>query len=87
MYSLVAVAAAGAAALVVATVAFTRTSTGGGGSPHTQTQAAQRPRGAPRLLLDLGVRTDPEARALRRASSLYAGGRRGAAARIFRRYR
>jgi predicted Zn-dependent protease len=86
-YLLVALAAAGAAALVVATVAFTRTSTGGGGSPHTQTQAAKRLTGPPRLLLDLGVRTDAEARALRRAASLYDAGRRSAARRVFRRYR
>jgi tetratricopeptide (TPR) repeat protein len=38
------------------------------------------------LLLDLGVRTDPEARALRRASRLYADGRRADAGRIFGRY-
>jgi tetratricopeptide (TPR) repeat protein len=84
-YLLVAVAAAGAAGLVVATVAFTRTSTGGGGSAHTETQAT-RLRGAPRLLLDLGLRTDAEARALRRAGALYERGRRQTAGAIFRRY-
>jgi tetratricopeptide (TPR) repeat protein len=85
-YVAVAVAAAAAAGLVVATVAFTRTSTGGGGSPRTQTEPAKPRSGAPRLLLDLGVRTDPEAKALRRASALYEAGRRAAARRIFRRY-
>ena len=86
-YLLVALAAAGAAALVVATVAFTRTGTGGGGSPHTRTTAAKRPSGAPTLVFDLGVRTDPEAKALRRGAALYARGRRPAAGAIFRRYR
>ena len=42
--------------------------------------------GAPPLALDLGVRTDPEARALRRAERLYASKRRAAAGRIFSRY-
>jgi tetratricopeptide (TPR) repeat protein len=45
-----------------------------------------RPSGAPVLLLDLGVRTDPEARALRRASSLYGRKQRREAGRIFARY-
>jgi tetratricopeptide (TPR) repeat protein len=86
-YLLVAAAAAAAAGLVVATVAFTRTSTGGGGSAHTETTAASRPSGAPTLVFDLGVRTDPEANALRRGATLYARGRRRVAAAIFRRYR
>jgi tetratricopeptide (TPR) repeat protein len=42
--------------------------------------------GAPPLALDLGVRTDPEARALRRAERLYSSKRRAAAGRIFSRY-
>ena len=46
----------------------------------------RRLRGAPPLVLDLGVRTDAEARALRRAAALHGQGRRSAAARIFRRY-
>jgi tetratricopeptide (TPR) repeat protein len=83
-YLLVALAAAGAAALVVATVAFTRTSTDGG-SVHAQTTATASER-APALVLDLGVRTDPEAAALRRANRLYAAGKRAAAGRIFARY-
>jgi tetratricopeptide (TPR) repeat protein len=84
-YLLVALAAVGAAGLVVATVAFTRTSTGGPGSPHGQATATMRGR-APTLVLDLGVRTDPEAVALRRANRLYAAGKRTAAGRIFGRY-
>ncbi|HEY3050435.1 MAG TPA: hypothetical protein VGJ40_01825 [Gaiellaceae bacterium] len=42
--------------------------------------------GAPPLVLDLGVRTAPEARALRRAERLYDRKRRAAAGRIFTRY-
>jgi Flp pilus assembly protein TadD len=81
-YLVVALAAAATVALVVATVAFTRTSSGGG-SPHAQ---VLRPSGLPKLLLDLGVRVDAEARALRRASRLYDANRPAAAARIFRGY-
>ena len=83
-YAIVAVAALAGAGLVVATVAFTRTSTGGGGTPHSQTTAERRR--APTLVLDLGVRTDPEAVALRRANRLYARGGRAAARKIFARY-
>jgi tetratricopeptide (TPR) repeat protein len=43
-------------------------------------------KGRPPLFLDLGLRTDPEAVALRRAGALYAGGEVGAAGRIFERY-
>ncbi|HKB20708.1 MAG TPA: hypothetical protein VKC65_06805 [Gaiellaceae bacterium] len=43
-------------------------------------------KGTPPLALDLGVRTDPEARALRRGERLYSSKRRAAAGRIFRRY-
>ena len=83
-YLLVALAAVGAAGLVVATVAFTRTSTP---SASTQTQTTATPSGrAPALVLDLGVRTDPEAIALRRANRLYSTGKRKAAAQIFARY-
>jgi tetratricopeptide (TPR) repeat protein len=83
-YLIVALAAVGAAALVVGTVAFTRTSAPGAPA-QTQTTA---PSGrAPALVLDLGVRTDPEAVALRRANRLYSSGKRAAAARIFARYR
>lgn len=43
--------------------------------------------GAPPLMLDLGVRTDAEATALRRALALYDDGRRASARAIFERYR
>jgi tetratricopeptide (TPR) repeat protein len=43
-------------------------------------------KGAPPLALDLGLRTDPEAAALRGAVELYARGRRDEAGRIFVRY-
>jgi tetratricopeptide (TPR) repeat protein len=50
-------------------------------------EEAQQPlTGAPPLVLDLGVRTDPEARAFRRAERLLAKNRRAAAGRIFERY-
>jgi tetratricopeptide (TPR) repeat protein len=84
-YLFVALAAAAAAGLVVGTVAFTRTSTGGPASAHAQTTPSARAR-APALVLDLGVRTDSEAVALRRANRLYTAGRRAAAGRIFARY-
>ena len=84
-YLLVGLAALGAVGLVVGTVAFTRTSTPGV-SAQTQTTTATSGR-APALVLDLGVRTDPEAVALRRANQLYSTGKRAAAARIFVRYR
>ena len=51
-------------------------------TPHRHTQS-----GLPPLLLDLGVRTDPEAVALRRASSLYDRGQAHRAGLIFDRYR
>jgi tetratricopeptide (TPR) repeat protein len=82
-YLVVALASAGAAALVVATVAFTRTSTG---TSRPAESTARAPRRAPALALDLGLRTDPEARALGRANRLYAAGKRRAAGRIFARY-
>jgi tetratricopeptide (TPR) repeat protein len=81
-YLLVAAAAAGAAALVVATVAFTRTSP----RARVATTTAPSKGRAPALALDLGVRTDPEAVALRRANRLYSAGKRRAAGRIFARY-
>ena len=42
--------------------------------------------GAPPLVLDLGVRTDQEARDLRRAERLYTDEKRADAERIFARY-
>jgi tetratricopeptide (TPR) repeat protein len=75
---------AGAAACLAAggTVALAViTSNGKGGKERQPVPLA----GAPPLALDLGVRTDPEARALRRADRLLEK-RRAAAARIFARY-
>jgi tetratricopeptide (TPR) repeat protein len=56
-----------------------------GGEPPPRQQVKPRP-GSPPLLLDLGVRTDPEARALRRALALYQGGSAADAAAIFARF-
>ncbi len=83
-YFAVALAAGVAVALVVATVAFTRTSTGGGGSPHARANPVVGR--APTLVLDLGVRSDAEATALRRANQLYSAGKRRRASAIFARY-
>jgi len=74
-----ALAAALAAGFVVAVAARS------GGEPPPQTKPLQRG-GAPPLALDLGFRTDAEARALRNAADLYASGKRAAAAGIFARY-
>jgi tetratricopeptide (TPR) repeat protein len=52
----------------------------------TTSSPQARPAGVPPLLLDLGVRTDREARDLRRAEGLVADGRRDEAAAIFARY-
>jgi tetratricopeptide (TPR) repeat protein len=83
-YVVVAVAAVASAGLVVGAVALTRTSTGGAAPARPQTTTAARGR-APALVLDLGVRTDREAVALRRANRLYTSGKRTAAGRIFAR--
>jgi predicted Zn-dependent protease len=85
-YLIVAIAAIAASGLVVGTVAFTRTSTPSA-SAQAQTTATPSGRRPPALVLDLGVRTDAEAVALRRANRLYSVGKRRAAARIFARYR
>lgn len=83
----------GAAAVAAAAVAIGGAVVGareGGGAAHEATNPiaeAGRPRpGVPPLSLDLGVRDDAEARALRRAERLYEQGRRAAAARIFARH-
>jgi tetratricopeptide (TPR) repeat protein len=81
-YVLVALAAAGTAALVVGLVVLTRTSPRAAAETSTTT-----PGRAPPLVLDLGLRTDPEAVALRRANRLYSAGSRRAAGRIFARYK
>jgi tetratricopeptide (TPR) repeat protein len=56
-----------------------------GPTPEAAAGPQRRP-GPPPLTLALGVRTDPEARALRRAASTYAAGRRAQAAREFARW-
>ena len=78
VYAIVAACAVAAAGLTVGITLATRT-------PVPERPAVQA--GAPPLVLDLGVRTDPEAVALRRAASLYNAGRRRQAAAIFARYR
>ena len=76
-------AAAAAAAVTVGLVKLTSR----GETTVAQAAPAPKPRaGAPPLALDLGVRTDREARALRQAQSLYAAKRYADAARIFLRY-
>ena len=77
-YLLVAAAAVAAAGVTVGVTLATRTST-----PHVKRVAQP---GLPPLLLDFGVRTDPEAVALRRASTLYDGGKAHEAGLIFDRY-
>jgi tetratricopeptide (TPR) repeat protein len=77
IFALVALAAVAASGVVVVGVLATR-----GNVP-----APPKPRaGRPPLQLDLGVRTDPEAKALRRARTLYGEGKVDEAAATFRRY-
>ena len=77
VFALVALVAVVASGVVVVGVLATR----------SHVPAAPEPRaGRPPLTLDLGVRTDPEARALREAERLYAAKRYSDAAAIFRRY-
>jgi tetratricopeptide (TPR) repeat protein len=76
---IVAAAAAAAAGVTIAATALTDT------EPPPQPVTAPRP-GVPPLVLDLGVRTDPEAKALRRAAALYQRDRLPQARRIFDRY-
>ena len=83
MLLLVSVAAAATASLSVGVAALQ-------GRDGTAEPPAARPAarvGAPPLALDLGIRTDPEAVRLRRATTLLDRGRREQAARLFRRYR
>lgn len=79
MYLVVVGAAAAAAAAVVAVTLLQTRGERAAEAPHLR-------KGAPRLVLDLGIRSDPEAQALRRASALYDRGRRAAARAIFDRY-
>ncbi|HEV8602645.1 MAG TPA: hypothetical protein VGQ68_04525 [Gaiellaceae bacterium] len=79
------IAAAAAVLAAVGTVGLAVLSAderGGGDAQRPQPRA-----GVPPLVLALGVRDDPEARALRRAERLYDLKRRVAAGRIFARYR
>jgi tetratricopeptide (TPR) repeat protein len=79
------VVAAAAVAAAGVTVGATLLTTSG--SETTDAAQVPQPRpGTPPLVLDLGVRTDSEAVALRRAVSLYDGKQRRRAARIFARY-
>ncbi len=78
--ALTVLAAAVAAVVVVGVVALQSESPEGVAAGPTP-----RP-GAPPLTLELGVRADPEAVALRRAGRLYADGRRLEAGRTFSRY-
>ncbi len=74
-----AVVAAVSAGVVVAIAARS------GGEPAPQ--ASPKPRsGLPPLVIDLGLRTDAEARALRRAIALYAGGKQAQAEAVFARH-
>ena len=72
-------AAAAAVVLVVGVVALQT-------EPSGVSASVPKPRkGAPPLTLELGVRNDPDAVALRRAAQLYAAGKRGAAGLSFAR--
>jgi len=78
VFFLVALAAVVASGVVVIGVLATRS--------HVPASPKARS-GAPPLSLDLGVRNDPETRALRRAETLYTRGDRTQAGAIFGRYR
>lgn len=74
--------------LIVAVAALVAAAVAIGAGILTRDDAEGRGRdGTPPLVLDLGVRTDPEARDLRRAGTLYADGNLDDAAGIFERYR
>ena len=80
--ALVAAAAVAAAGATVLATALTRTDP----PPEAASPTAGPRPGVPPLVLDLGVRIDPEARALRRAATLYERKRRADAGGIFDRY-
>ncbi|HWX08568.1 MAG TPA: tetratricopeptide repeat protein [Gaiellaceae bacterium] len=82
------VVALAAAAAVAGTVGVTLLQTRGESTKTAPSSAAvTKPRaGAPPLVFDFGVRSDPEARALAQAATLYAKGHRAEAGRIFARY-
>ena len=73
-------AAGAAAAVVVVGVVALQTDPVGAAAPPPKER-----KGAPPLSLELGVRTDSQATALRRAARLYAAGKRAAAGRAFER--
>ena len=77
----IAIVASAAATAAVVTVGATVLASSG--ETKKASPSAGLRRGAPPILFDLGVRDDPEARALRRAAELHARGRRAEAARIF----
>jgi tetratricopeptide (TPR) repeat protein len=77
---LVAASAALAAVITVGAVALQS------GDGEAAAETTERPDGAPPLALELGVRNDVEAVALRRAERLYGDDRREEAAAIFSRY-
>jgi len=74
------IAAAAAAVVLVVGVVALQTEPSGGAAPAPKAR-----KGAPPLTLELGVRTDREAVALRQAARLYASGKRAAAGRSFAR--
>jgi tetratricopeptide (TPR) repeat protein len=55
------------------TVGLTLLTSSGGGGASTQASSPEVPAGVPPLVLDLAVRADPEAVALRNAAAIYAG--------------
>lgn len=77
VYAIVAACAVAAAGLTIGITLATRT-------PTPKRPAGQT--GSPPLAIDLGVRTDPEAVALRRAANLYNSDKKGQSASIFDRY-
>jgi len=77
---LVAAAASAAAAVTVGAVLLQS------GGDETDAAPGQPPAGAPPLLLDLGVRDDEEARALRKAEGLWGEGDRAGARALLARY-
>lgn len=80
---MIAVVASLAATAALVTVGATVL--GSSGKPQRDASPAGPREGAPRLLLDLGVRDDAQARTLRRAATLLERGRRAEARRIFAR--
>jgi tetratricopeptide (TPR) repeat protein len=79
-FAIVGAAAAAAAAVAAGVVVI-------GADSDDARPESSRPKSAPPLLLDLGVRSDAEARQLRAAASAYAHGRRLEAGRAFGRFR